>query len=186
MSNFFASKSDRDLKTDRDLKPASEPQRAEFAPAPRPAAKTQSDTVSTVGHGMQITGNIVCDGTLHIYGKVVGDIHASELLIGEGARVEGKVIAPEAVVRGAFSGTIHGNAVKLQKTAVVDGEIYNRSLAIDLEARFEGVARRLDQAVAGPSDVKAMAINSVPLQPKPVNDVFANGHAAPGVVPLVQ
>jgi cytoskeletal protein CcmA (bactofilin family) len=62
------------------------------------------------------------------------------------------------VIEGSFNGTIHGNSVKLQKTAVVEGEIYNKSLAIEEAARFEGVSRRLERAVEGPG------ANVVPLE----------------------
>ena len=110
-----------------------------------------SDDASVIGAGMTITGNIVCTGSLQIFGRVTGDIHAAHLAIKEGARVEGKVIALDAVIEGTFNGTIHGNAVKLQKTAVVDGEIFNKSLAIEENARFEGVSRRLERAVEPPS-----------------------------------
>ena len=60
------------------------------------------------------------------------------------------------MIEGTFNGTINANAVKLQKTAVVDGEIYNKCLAIEENARFEGVSRRLEKAVEGPSNVQAI------------------------------
>jgi cytoskeletal protein CcmA (bactofilin family) len=126
------------------------------AVAPRPLG--MSDEVSTIASGMQVNGNIICAGPLQIFGTVTGDIHAAHLAIREGARVEGKVLAPDAVIEGSFNGTIHGNSVKLQKTAVVEGEIYNKSLAIEEAARFEGVSRRLERAVEGPG------ANVVPLE----------------------
>ena len=130
-------------------RPANE---AKPAPAPAPAAApAKSDMVSTFGHGMVITGNIVSAGGLQIYGQVSGEIHASQLTICEGAKVEGKVIAQDAVIHGHFKGTIHGNTVKLQSSAVVDGEIFNRSLTIEQNAQFEGVSRRLEQPVEAPS-----------------------------------
>ena len=62
---------------------------------PEPVRFAKPDTtVSTLGRGMQITGNIVCAGALQIYGRVFGDIHATHLTICEGAKVEGKIIAP--------------------------------------------------------------------------------------------
>ena len=122
----------------------------------RPLGK--SDEVSTIASGMQVTGNIVCAGPLQIFGVVTGDIHAAHLSIREGARVDGKVISPDAVIEGTFTGSIHGNSVKLQKTAVVEGEIFNKSLAIEEAARFEGVSRRLERAVEGPG------ANVVPLE----------------------
>jgi cytoskeletal protein CcmA (bactofilin family) len=142
-------------KAARELKPADEVKSGAVAPTPAPvlAAKTapKSDVVSTFGQGMVITGNIVCAGALQIYGRVSGEIHAAQLTICEGAKVDGKVIAQDTVVQGEFKGTIHGNTVKLQSSAVVDGEIFNRSLTIEQNAQFEGVSRRLDRPVDAPT-----------------------------------
>ena len=145
MSYFSGSKSD--------TKPVSGSARMD---APRPLAG--NDEISTIGSGMHVTGNIICAGALQIFGTVTGDIHAAHLSIREGARVEGKVLAPDAVIEGAFTGTIHGNNIKLQKTAIVEVEIHNKSLAIEEAARFEGVSRRLERAVEGPG------ANIVPLE----------------------
>lgn len=137
-------------KPDRQGKPATE-----AAPEPRLAPSASSskvqETVSTLGSGMLITGNIVSTGAVQIFGRVVGDIHAARLAICDGAYVEGKVLAQEAVIDGTFKGTIHANTVKLQATARVEGEVYNKSLTIEQNAQFEGVARRLDKAVEAPS-----------------------------------
>jgi cytoskeletal protein CcmA (bactofilin family) len=121
------------------------------------APSGKPDIVSTLGRGMLVTGNIVCTGALHIFGRVIGDIHASQLVVCEGAKVEGKIVAPELVVQGEFKGTINGNNVKLQSTAVVDGEIFNKSLTIEQNALFEGVARRLDKPVAAPTSIEPPA-----------------------------
>jgi cytoskeletal protein CcmA (bactofilin family) len=83
-------------------------------------------------------------------------------VICEGAKVEGKIIAPDLVVQGEFKGTISGNNVKLQGSAVVDGEIFNKSLTIEQNALFEGVARRLDKPVAPPSAGQAPVETSAP------------------------
>lgn len=116
---------------------------------PAPAGKPE--IVSTLGRGMTITGNVTCTGSMHVFGRVVGDIHASQLVVCEGAKVEGKIIAPDVVIQGEFRGTVNGNNVKLQSTAVVDGEIFNKSLTIEQNALFEGVARRIEKPVAAPS-----------------------------------
>jgi cytoskeletal protein CcmA (bactofilin family) len=162
VSYFSASKGERDVKL---VNGAAKP-----AEAPRAVVRPSADDVSTLGSGMQVTGNIVCAGTLQIFGRVTGDIHAAHLSIREGARVEGKVIAPDAAIEGAFIGTIHGNAVKLQKTAVVEGEIFNKSLSIEEAARFEGVSRRLERAVEAPS-MNSGARSAAPLE-------LVNGQAA--------
>jgi len=149
VSYFSATKTDRDTRSANTN--AAEPRpAAQIAPA-----KAAHDVVSVVGPGMTITGNIVCAGSVQVYGRVTGDIHAAQLVICDGADVEGKVIAVDTVIDGTFKGTIHGNTVKLQRTAIVDGEIYNRSLTIEQNAQFEGVARRLDTPIDAPAGLQA-------------------------------
>ena len=114
------------------------------------AKPVSADSISKLGAGMLITGNIVCDGPLQIFGHVLGDIHATQLAICAGAHVEGKIVAQETVIDGVFKGTIHSNSVKLHGSAVVEGEIYNKSLNIGENAQFEGVSRRLDKPVEAP------------------------------------
>jgi cytoskeletal protein CcmA (bactofilin family) len=150
LSYFAPSKSERDTKSHNGT--ATEPRLDAVA-----AGKSSQEVVSTLGPGMQITGNIICTGAVQIFGRVIGDIHATRLVICKGGHVEGKIVAQEMVVDGVFKGTIHGNNVKLQATAVVDGEIFNKSLTIEQNAQFEGVARRLERAVDAPSSAQAKA-----------------------------
>ena len=147
MNYFSQSKGERDVKIGQP-----EPRTA----APMPAVTGKSpEILSTFGHGMLVTGNIVCTGGLQIFGRVTGEIHAAHLVICEGARVEGKITAQEVVIQGTFTGNIQANAVKLQATALVEGEIFNKSLTIEQNAQFEGVARRLERPVEAPSAEQA-------------------------------
>jgi cytoskeletal protein CcmA (bactofilin family) len=116
-----------------------------------PVQKAAQEIVSTLGPGLLVTGNVVCTGSVQIFGRVIGDIHAARLLICKGADVQGTVMAQEAVIEGEFKGTIHSNSVKLQTTAVVEGEIFKQSLVIEQNAQFEGVARRLATPVEVPT-----------------------------------
>jgi cytoskeletal protein CcmA (bactofilin family) len=109
-----------------------------------------STAVTTFGHGMLIIGNIACAGTIIVFGRVTGDIHASSLTIAEGGRIDGTITAENAVIRGAFKGTLFGGHVKIQGAAVVEGEVHNKTLSIEENAIFEGVARRLDRPVKAP------------------------------------
>jgi cytoskeletal protein CcmA (bactofilin family) len=139
-------------------------------------AKLDGGVISTVGPGMMITGNVVCTGAMQIFGRVNGDVHAARLTICKGAQVEGKIIAQEALLEGTFKGTIHGNSVKLQATAMVNGEIFNKSLSIEQNAQFEGVARRLDKAVEPPSLTKPQPSADV----VPITRAADLGHGNPG------
>jgi len=106
---------------------------------------------SSLGRGMLITGNITSEGAVQIHGRVMGDIHVGSLVICDGARVEGNVTAEDVAIHGAFKGTIRGNTVKLHGNALIEGEIFNKSLTIEANVQFEGVSRRLDRPVEAPS-----------------------------------
>jgi len=76
-------------------------------------------------------------------------VHASDLLIGDGARIEGSVIAQDVTVCGSVKGTVRATRVKLQSGGAVEGDIFHRSLSIDENAVFEGTSRRVEN----PTDV---------------------------------
>jgi cytoskeletal protein CcmA (bactofilin family) len=110
---------------------------------------------SSVSSGLSIVGKIVGEGTLEIFGHVEGEVHASTVQIGDGAKVEGNIVAEELTIGGRVKGTIHANRVKLNSTAVVEGDIYHRSLAIEENAQFEGMSRRQENVIDTPSLVPA-------------------------------
>ena len=81
---------------------------------------------------------------MHVFGQIEGELRALTVLIGEGAQVEGDIVAEELTIGGIVKGSIHANRVKLNSTAVVEGDIFHRSLSIEENARFEGSSKRED------------------------------------------
>jgi cytoskeletal protein CcmA (bactofilin family) len=106
------------------------------------AVSTQSEATSCISSGTTVVGNVIVDGSIMIYGHVEGELQASNVVICEGAQVEGNVVAKELAVSGRVKGTIHAIRVKLDNTAVVEGDIFHRLLAVEENARFEGMSRR--------------------------------------------
>ena len=76
---------------------------------------------------------------------------ASELLISDGAQVEGDVIAQAVTVCGRVKGTIRADRVKLQNGGAVEGDIFHQSLSIDENSLFEGSSRRVENPTEPPS-----------------------------------
>ncbi len=72
--------------------------------------------------------------------------HGITLLI-EGAQMDGDVVAEELTIGGHVKGTLHANRVKLNSTAVVEGDIFHRTLAIEENARFDGMSRRQENTI---------------------------------------
>jgi len=131
----------------------------------RPAAKAdpmlradvaaKPETISSIGSGMSITGNIVCDGPMQVHGRIEGELRATEVLIGDAAQVEGNIVAQELVVRGRVKGTIRAVRVKLQGNGTVEGDIFHRSLSIEENALFEGSSRRVENPIEPAASARA-------------------------------
>src|SRR4030095_3172725 len=126
-----------------------------------------AETTSSISSGLSIVGKIVGQGKLAIFGHVEGEVHASTVQIGDGAQVQGDIVAEELTIGGRVKGTIHANRVKLNSTAVVDGDIYHRSLAIEENAHFEGMSRRQENVIDTPS--------LVPAKRSPAPSISVNG-----------
>jgi cytoskeletal protein CcmA (bactofilin family) len=130
-----------------------EPQNAGVALQPTATPETL-ETISTLGAGMAIIGKIDCQGTLHIFGRIQGELRATNVLIGNGAQFDGNVIAQGVTIDGRLKGTINATRVSLQSNAVVNGDIFHRVLSIDENAQFEGLSRRVEN----PTDVATTAL----------------------------
>ena len=127
--------------------PPSRPAPERNAPPVQPAARAESangGTVSCIGSGMSITGKIECNGPAQVFGRIEGELRASELVIGDGARIDGSVVAQDVTVCGSVKGTIRAVHVRLQGGGSVEGDIFHRTLSIDANSLFEGVSRRVE------------------------------------------
>ncbi len=121
----------------------------------RPGPTTKAGTASSIGSGMSIVGNIECNGPAQVFGRIKGELRASDLLIGDGAQVEGSVIAKDVTVCGRVKGTIRAVRVQLQDGGAVEGDIFHRSLSIDENSLFEGSSRRVENPTDLSSSVDA-------------------------------
>ena len=99
---------------------------------------------SLISADMVIRGAIESEGEVQFDGEIEGDIRAHGLVIGEGARVAGEVIADKVRVAGTVEGAIRAARVELAATALVEGDVIHTALAIEAGARFEGSVRHSD------------------------------------------
>ena len=121
---------------------------------PAAAMLHPSETSSSIGSEMAVIGKITCKGALKIYGLVEGEVIASNAFIADGARIQGDIVAEELTIAGRVKGNIHALRVKLQATAVVEGDISHGSLSIDEHAWFEGRSAPEDNPPEQRSSVK--------------------------------
>jgi len=102
--------------------------------------KEMSDVVSVIGPGMEIVGDIKCDGTVRLEGRVEGSVKASKsVVVGREGSVTGDIETQDVVVAGRVSGTVIGaSRVELQDTCHVEGDIRSRRIKLDEGGRVEG------------------------------------------------
>jgi cytoskeletal protein CcmA (bactofilin family) len=118
------------------------------------------EATSSISAGMSIVGKVVSDGTVKIFGRVEGELHAATVMIADGAQVEGDLVAEDLTIGGRVKGIIHANRVRLNGTAIVEGDIFHRSLSIEENARFEGSSKREETVIDKPSRVQPSRIQA--------------------------
>ncbi len=102
--------------------------------------REMSDVVSVIGSGMEIIGDIKCDGTVRVEGKVEGSIRATKsVVVGKGGTVSGDIETQDVVVAGTVTGTVTGaSRVELQETCQIEGDIRSRRVKLDEGGRVDG------------------------------------------------
>jgi cytoskeletal protein CcmA (bactofilin family) len=116
----------------------------------QPSAHVSGSTrnATTIGEELMITGDVTSKGEIHLDGQVQGDLHCISLILGENARLEGNVIAEEAVIGGRLIGSVRARLVRLQAKSHVEGDLFHQSLAIDQGAYFEGKSCRAEELLS--------------------------------------
>jgi cytoskeletal protein CcmA (bactofilin family) len=152
----------------------SHPAVEEAAPSPEPTTR-KSGPDSCIGSGMSIVGKIECNGPAQVFGRIEGELRASDLLLGDGATIDGSVIAQNVTVCGHVKGTIRAVRVKLQNGGAVEGDIFHRSLSIDENSLFEGSSRRVENPTEMSSSIDAKAPQTKDIQSStPVSNIGAD------------
>jgi cytoskeletal protein CcmA (bactofilin family) len=138
---------------------------------------TQAGMASCIGSDMSIVGNIECKGPTQVFGRIEGEVRASDLQINDGAQIEGGVIAQNVTVCGRVKGTIRAVRVKLQNGGAVEGDIFHRTLSIDEHSQFEGSSRRVENPTEPSASVDAKGPQKDPqkkdLAPAPLPSIDA-------------
>ena len=147
----------------------------QVAPRPEPTTTRKPGPDSCIGSGMSIVGKIECNGPAQVFGRIEGELRASDLLVGDGATIDGSVIAQNVTVCGRIKGTIRAVRVKLENGGAVEGDIFHRSLSIDENSLFEGSSRRVENPTEIPSSIDAKVPQTKDIQsPTPASNIDAD------------
>ena len=95
---MFGKAKGKSLEKDEPLPPAPQLQ----DPTPANLAESNSKEISCIGPGMTVVGKISSEGTLDVFGRVEGELHASIVRISSGGQVEGAIAAQDLTIGGRF------------------------------------------------------------------------------------
>lgn len=140
--------------------------------------------VETTDKPTVIDAHAVIEGKLkgkdvQVLGKFKGEIELSgRLMMGEGSRVEAKVIAEQADIAGEFSGDLKVRNLILLEKARVEGTLEAQNLAVREGAQLNGSVSS-GSAASGYATVKSEvgAASPAPVRTEP------KGEAKPGPTP---
>ena len=106
--------------------------------------KPQNRIDCLIGAGTTVEGNITFSGGLRVDGHVHGNVLAAEdkpgtLVLSEQARIEGEIHVSHVVINGTVVGPVYAvEYMELQAKANVTGDVYYRTLEIQLGAVVQG------------------------------------------------
>ena len=102
------------------------------------ASKKGDGVPSLISADVIIDGNVTTDGEVQFDGTMTGDIRAGGLVIGEGARITGEVVAERVRVCGHVHGVIRASRVDLAASAVIEGDVMHEALTVEDGAKMDG------------------------------------------------
>lgn len=102
--------------------------------------RTDQIPFSIIASDMTVIGDLETDGVVRIEGRIRGTVRVgSQVLVAQGAVIEGDLHTQEAVIAGQVSGAIHASErVELQATAMVAGDIVTPRISIVEGGRVSG------------------------------------------------
>jgi cytoskeletal protein CcmA (bactofilin family) len=95
---------------------------------------------SVLGRGTRVRGRIQGDGDLRVEGAIEGDVSVSgELLIDEGAEVQGNIDAAVVTIGGALTGDVASRGgIVVRASAKVSGNLGSPEVSLEEGAEFSG------------------------------------------------
>lgn len=107
--------------------------------------KSKSTKIETlIGTAMEIQGDLIFSGGLHVDGRIVGNVIAEEhsqsmLVLSDRGQIEGEVRVPLVVINGQVTGDVYASErVELSSQGQVNGNVYYNLLEMAMGAEVNG------------------------------------------------
>lgn len=150
---------------------------------PRQASDAQS--VSAIGADLRVKGRIKAKREVHIDGHVCGDVHATRIVVGRDASIDGSLIASDVLVGGNVLGTIRCKSLTLETGARVNADVLYTSLSVEEGCMFEGKSRQSRDPLSEGQNLGLFPLQEPAALEIYVGDYIDRGDDSRGVVELL-
>ena len=116
-------------------------------------------SMSVIGAGMRVIGDVESNGVIKIDGTVDGSVRgAKQILLGKSGVIRGDVYAADAVLGGTVVGTVVvADRVEIQGTSSVQGDIHTKSIVVFEGGMINGTVRMGDHTTASDTSLSKTA-----------------------------
>ena len=102
--------------------------------------------LSFIGADVVVSGDLTTESSVHIDGRVEGNVRCGTLIQGQGGTIAGHILADTAHLSGLVDGTVKARLVTLEPSARVTGDVTYETLSIAAGASIEGRLTRKEGA----------------------------------------
>ena len=126
--------------------------------------------LANIGKTVTVKGDLSGNEDIYVDGVVEGNIQlpGNSVTVGPSGRVKADVTAKNLIVGGTLDGNIHASErTELRKTAVVNGDVQTKRIAIEEGAYFKGKLEILSETRVPAAAASAAAVLSQAPRPAP-------------------
>lgn len=144
-------------------------------------ASASDANCSIINEWLTMRGDLESQGDILVKGKVHGNITCKMLIVDCDALIDGGIIADDVVIRGATRGVIRAHRIRLERSADVEGELFQQTFSAEEGAKVRGALRDLSERAEATQPIsiaKSTVTSFEPVAAKPANAFYQRLDAA--------
>ena len=104
-----------------------------------------SSAPSIIVSDLNISGDLVSQGSIEIGGKVKGNVKCNNVVIRKESKVDGDIFADKLVIKGVVKGIVNVDDVIIDESGVFEGQINYKNLTTKPGANINGILNKVNK-----------------------------------------
>ena len=104
-----------------------------------------STAPSIIVSDLNISGDLVSEGSIEIGGKVKGNIKCNNVIIRKEAKVNGDIYADNLIVNGFVKGVLNADNVHITESGIFEGQVNYKNITTNPGANINGILNKVNQ-----------------------------------------